>query len=245
MNMTVPYLPTTLWHSNYPPFCTCLILHKITSPPIFILSASSIRPLWLMCYNECNIPYVNLHFTILKIKQWNVRVIKQLFSVFGPSVMINQRYMVSVTTEWRIVTVSEVSTWCDTESHRTVLSANQLWWWCASASLSWRQCSHVAAECHTKSICKMKCLPLNSAAAVDSDLTAAPTITPCSHDSDSSTSGTPASKHQTRQQCKCRVSTAVYNNKFSSCFEFVHTVRNDDASCNCNLWYVQHWQLFL
>ena len=37
-------------------------------------------------------------------------------------------------------------------------------------------------------------LPLNSAAAVDSDLTADATKTPCSHDSVSNTSGTPADK---------------------------------------------------
>jgi hypothetical protein len=35
------------------------------------------------------------------------------------------------------------------------------------------------------------CIPLNSAAAVVSDLTEAPTITPCSQDNVSNTSGTP------------------------------------------------------
>ncbi|WAR12930.1 GALL2-like protein [Mya arenaria] len=48
----------------------------------------------------------------------------------------------------------------------------------------------------------MICLPLNSAAAVASDFTQAPTITPCSQPNDSNTSGTPADIHKQEWQTR-------------------------------------------
>ena len=44
----------------------------------------------------------------------------------------------------------------DDEWYRRVMSADQIWWWSASASLSWWLCSRVAAECRSGSIREMK-----------------------------------------------------------------------------------------
>jgi len=70
-------------------------------------------------------------------------------------------------------------------------------------------------------------LPLNSAAAVDSDLTAAPTMTPCSHDSDSNTRGTPATTAtQWNNTVTMHGTTMLYltDSEISSCQSHQHTI---------------------